>query len=55
MSNECKSGNHDACLGQVPNSKGNTKCQCVLHKSVPTSVTDIPVTRDTPWRVMHDD
>jgi hypothetical protein len=54
ISNECRTGNHDACSGQVPNSKGNTECKCIHHKNVPTSVDDIPVTSDTPWRVAHD-
>jgi hypothetical protein len=50
ISNECKTGNHNECPGQALSSKGNTEC-----KSVPTSVADIPVTRETPWRVAHDD
>jgi hypothetical protein len=54
VSKECKTGNHDECPGQVSNSKGNTECRCVHHKNVPTSVADIPVTSDTPWRVAHD-
>ena len=54
VSNECKTGNHDACPGEVPNSKGDTECKCVHHKNVPTFVDDIPVTSDTPWRVAYD-
>ena len=55
ISNECKTGNHNACSSQVPNSNGNTECKCLHHKNVPTSVTDIPVTRETSWRVAHND
>lgn len=54
MSNECKTGNHHACPGQTPTPKGNIECKCMHHKNVPTSVDDIPVTSDTPWRVAHD-
>jgi hypothetical protein len=55
VSNECESGNHDACPGQAPTSTGNVECKCIHHKNVPTSVVDIPVSNDTPWRVAHDD
>jgi hypothetical protein len=54
MSNECKAGNHDACPGQTHTPTGNIECKCMHHKNVPTSVDDIPVTSDTPWRVAHD-
>lgn len=55
ISNECKTGNHDACPSQISTLRGNTECKCVHHNDVPTSVDDVPVSRDTPWRVAHDD
>jgi hypothetical protein len=54
MSNECKAGNHDACPGQTNTPTGNIECTCLHHKNVPTTVDDIPITSDTPWRVTHD-
>ena len=55
VSNECKTGNHDACPGQASTSTGSVECKCIHHKNAPTSVDDIPVSSDTPWRVAHDD
>jgi hypothetical protein len=53
MSNECNAGNHDACPGQTLTPTDTTDCKCMHHKNVPTSVDDIPITSDTPWRVAH--